>query len=157
MQEPIAFHRRKNLEIFLLVASIATLIIPIRGWSGLLPLNIGLSEGTVITTQRFNARTLILDITSGNVTLRSGKSAAIIVETTRYGYGITSAAGRVVAERLALPAITADVDTLHISDTNTPGVNLSIFGRVPFRNYTITLPEDAKVEMHEQAGMLDLR
>src|SRR5690349_4691177 len=110
MQETMqpVFHRRKNLELLLIVASIALLVLPVHGWSGYLPLNIGLMQGSVVTTQRLRARNLVLDIDAGNVTLRSGNGSEIVVETTRHGFGITANSGRIVAERLAMPAINTE-------------------------------------------------
>lgn len=159
MQETMqpVFHRRKNLEILLIFASIALLVLPVRGWTGYLPLNIGLVQGTVETAERFSAHTLVLDVSSGNVTLRSGNGAEIVVETTRHGFGITAGSGRIVAERLAMPEITTDGDTVRLADRNDPGMNLSLFGRVPFRDYTITVPKHVNVRILEHSGMLDLR
>jgi hypothetical protein len=159
MQETMLppFHRRKNLELLLIVASIALLALPVRSWSGYLPLNIGLVQGSVVTAQRLSARNLVLDISSGNVTLRSGNGTEIVVETTRHGFGITARSGRVVAERLTMPAISTKGDTVRIADHSGPGMNLSLFGRVPFRDYTITVPEDVHVHILEHTGVLDLR
>ena len=159
MQETMqpVFHRRKNLEILLIFASIALLVLPVRGWTGYLPLNIGLAQGSVATTQHLNAQRLVLDIASGNVTLRSGTGPQIVVETMRHGFGMTAGSGRVVAERLALPAIITDGDTIRIADQSDPGMHLSLFGRVPYRNYTITVPEDVNVQILERTGVLDLR
>lgn len=159
MQETMqpVFHRRKNLELLLIVASIALLALPVRGWSGYLPLNIGLIHGSVVTTQRLSARNLVLDLESGNVTLRSGNGTEIVVETTRHGFGITARSGRVVAERLAMPAISTEGDTVRIAGRSDPGINLSLFGRVPFRDYTITVPKDVNIQILEHTGVLDLR
>jgi hypothetical protein len=153
MQENLQppFRRRKRLEILLLIISGLLLLSPARIWS--LPLNIG----TVVTNQHYDARHVVIDIDSGSITLRTGHDDSVNIKVTRHGFGVTGRIGRIIAEWLTMPAITTRGDTVRIAESSSPGVNLPLVGRVPFRDYLITVPKDGDVQLLGSATVDDRR
>src|SRR5918997_1742570 len=136
---PVVYKKAARLRaaLGLLLITIGSLLLWLRltGQIGGSFLNIGTVEGTIVTSERFDARNIVLDVASGDVTVVSGRASEVIVEITRRGFGWSSSTGRDVAEQLAVPTITVDGDTVRVSEHSRPGVNISIFGRIPYRHY----------------------
>ncbi|HSH79957.1 MAG TPA: hypothetical protein VLA19_15630, partial [Herpetosiphonaceae bacterium] len=62
--------------------------------------------------------------------------------------------GRAAAHHLSMPAIEEDGDTIHVTEHSRPGVNISIFGRLPYRHYNITVPRDGNVHIETAGGAI---
>ncbi len=149
-----AARQRTSLGMLLIVAGGSLLVLTLIGRIEGTFLNIGLVEGTVVRSERFGASHIVLDIESEHVTLVRGTGSEIVVEITRHGFGMTERGGRAAAHRLSMPAIAEDGDTIHVTEHNRPGVNVSIFGRLPYRHYNITLPRDGDVQIETAGGAM---
>ncbi|HSH80974.1 MAG TPA: hypothetical protein VLA19_20775, partial [Herpetosiphonaceae bacterium] len=130
-----ASSQRTSLGILLVVVGGSLLLLTLSGRIEGTFLNIGLVEGTVVETERFGARHIVLAIGSEHVTLVRGTGSEVVVEVTRHGFGTTEQGGRAAAHHLSMPAIEEDGDTIHVTEHSRPGVNISIFGRLPYRHY----------------------
>ena len=142
-----ASRMRASLGILLIVVGGSLALLTLAGRIEGAFLNVGLVEGTVIGTERFHARNVVLDVASGNVTVVRGTGSEVVVETTHHGFGLTEQGGRAAALRLSMPAIVEDGDTIRVTDRSGPGVNVSIFGRLPYRHYNISVPKDGDVHI----------
>src|SRR3712207_1483962 len=102
--EQIPRRRRRGLGAFLIVAGLVLLALVTLGGRAM-PWNTGFIQGTIASTERFDARNLVLELGSGDVTLQPGSGSEVVVEMTRHGFGWSEAAGRRAAERLPLPSL----------------------------------------------------
>lgn len=153
---PSEGRRRRNLGVLLIGAGCLLLLQQMPIWIPGLPLNIGRVEGTVVSTEHFNARNIVLDIASGDVTLSPGDGDEVVVEVTRHGFGSSQSAGRAAAERLSMPTIAKHGDTIHVTERRSPAVNLSLVGRSPYRDYHIVVPENGDIRVNTGSGIIEI-
>ncbi len=146
--------RRASLGLLLIVVGGSLLLLTLSGRIEGTFLNIGRVEGTVVGTERFSARHVVLDVESEHVTLVRGTGSEVVVEVTRHGFGITERGGHTAAYRLSMPTIVEDGDTIRVTEHDRPGVNVSIFGRLPYRHYNITVPRDGDVHIETAGGAI---
>jgi|GEM_PF-2162857 len=144
--------RRNPWGQLILLVGLAWLAYALFGGGGLLPFQGGFSEQQVATSATYDARNLVLDTGAGDVTLLHGDNEQIGVEIIRHGFGWTTGSAREAANGLT-PDIRQNGDTLNIND---PARGFFVlFGRSPYVEYRVTLPQDAKVDIDTGSGAIN--